>query len=308
MPIFDIFSLRKKRATQAGASDVYQYDELPEALRVQVAHMWDDAFTAAYRGDLPERTIFRVVHDLLCREYGRFQLTDNILARNSYTLQCRAFLLAAPTAEALDVIEATFRIPWLDAQRDMLPFHLRDGHFEELVDELNSRFREAGVGYQFESGEIVRVDSKLVHAEVVKPALALLLAEGFEGADAEFRNAFEHYRHGRHKEALVDALKSFESTMKTICKRKKWEHPEGATASKLIATIFEKGLIHQSLQTHFSGLRQTLEAGVPTVRNKLGGHGQGEAPVEVPGYLAAYALHLTATNLVMLLEAFKASR
>ncbi|WP_372338349.1 DUF7014 domain-containing protein [Corallococcus llansteffanensis] len=38
----------------------------------------------------------------------------------------------------------------------------------------------------------------------------------------------------------------------------------------------------------------------------MGGHGQGDAPTDVPGYLVAYALHLTAANIVMLGEAFKA--
>ena len=61
-----------------------------------------------------------------------------------------------------------------------------------------------------------------------------------------------------------------------------------------------------SLASHFSGLRSVLESGLPTVRNKQGGHGQGENPVVIPSYLAAYALHLAASNIVMLLEAHKA--
>ncbi|MGO9264340.1 MAG: DUF7014 domain-containing protein [Candidatus Binataceae bacterium] len=42
------------------------------------------------------------------------------------------------------------------------------------------------------------------------------------------------------------------------------------------------------------------------LRNKIGAHGQGGQVRSVPPHLAAYALHLVATNIVMLGEAFKA--
>jgi hypothetical protein len=54
-------------------------------------------------------------------------------------------------------------------------------------------------------------------------------------------------------------------------------------------------------------LRSTLESGVPTARNKLGGHGQGTEVVEVPEHIVSYALHLTASAIVFLAEAEKAS-
>ncbi|NOJ80219.1 STM4504/CBY_0614 family protein [Myxococcus xanthus] len=308
MPIYDIFSRREKRAKKAGASDVYQYDTLPREFRVQVIHMWEDAFGESYGPRTSEAAIYKPMNEMLCREYGRFRLSNTLAGQYSYKAACAEFLLNSDTAEALDIIELSFRFLWVELTKNNLLYQLKPETVQDLITELNERFRESCAGYQFESGIIVRIDSTHLHAEAVKPALTLLFEEKFEGADEEFRNGFEHYRHGRYKEALVDALKSFESTMKTICKRKGWDYPSGAPAKQLINVIFEKGLIHQSLQTHFSGLRQTLEAGVPTIRNKLGGHGQGEEPVEVPGYLASYALHLTATNIVMLVEAFKASR
>ncbi|NJL59598.1 MAG: hypothetical protein HC887_08105 [Desulfobacteraceae bacterium] len=45
---------------------------------------------------------------------------------------------------------------------------------DDAIDELNSRFKEHGVGYQYESGELIRVDSQFLHAEAVKPTLNLL--------------------------------------------------------------------------------------------------------------------------------------
>jgi hypothetical protein len=46
-----------------------------------------------------------------------------------------------------------------------------------------------------------------------------------------------------------------------------------------------------------------LESSVPTVRNRLGGHGQGTEVVKVPSHVVAYALHMTASTIVFLADA-----
>jgi hypothetical protein len=170
---------------------------------------------------------------------------------------------------------------------------------------LNLRFLEHGVGYRFDD-RIVRIDSELLHAETVKPALALLRAPEYAGAQAEFLAAHEHYRHGLTKEALNECLKAIESVMKAICAKRGWKHDPNATSKTLIQVLFDNGLIPLFWAQHFSALRSTLEAGVPTVRNKLGGHGQGTQVVHVPAHLVAYVLHLTASSIVFLAAAEKA--
>lgn len=67
-----------------------------------------------------------------------------------------------------------------------------------------------------------------------------------------------------------------------------------------------KGLIPKELQSHFESLIKAMEAGLPPIRHNFGGHGQGATPRDVPGHLAAYALHLTGANIVLLIEADKA--
>ena len=42
---------------------------------------------------------------------------------------------------------------------------------KDSIDELNYRFREGGVGYEFANGETIRINSQFVHTEVVKRAL-----------------------------------------------------------------------------------------------------------------------------------------
>ena len=43
MPVYDLYSKRKKRAEMAGQPDVYKYDSLPQSLRIQITKIWDDA-------------------------------------------------------------------------------------------------------------------------------------------------------------------------------------------------------------------------------------------------------------------------
>ena len=71
-------------------------------------------------------------------------------------------------------------------------------------------------------------------------------------------------------------------------------------ASDLVKAILEHKLVPDFWQTHFGGLRSMLESGIPTIRNRLGGHGQGAEPTEVPNDLVAYTLHMTGAAIVLL--------
>ena len=306
MPVFDTYSKRKRRQESQGKQELYRYD-LPAPLRHQVIHIWSTAIGAFHgrQNDL-STTIWKTIHDLTARELGlpylgqySFQDIDD---------QCKYFLLMAETDNALDLIELSFRI--IDrAVRQYEEYQRRSTGItqgpDDAIDELNQRFREHAVGYQYLEGKIVRIDSLYLHDQVTLPALQLLHESGFQGVSEEFLRAHEHYRNGRNKEAIAEALKAFESTMKAICARRGWQHPKNAAASKLIDTCLQKGLIPSELASHFAGIRATLESGLPTVRNLTpgAGHGQGAAPVVVPDYLAAYALHLAATNITLLIQA-----
>lgn len=302
MGIFDLFSKRQRRA-RGEVPDVYVYDELPQPLRVQIVHIIQDAFGVDhYRYHYAEKA-YEFVKQTLCREYGLFELVK--YPKTDAESVINFFLNEGSTERALDVVELSFQI---------INTHIPDNHnyrqntdrkleAEEAISELNERFKEHGVGYQFESNELIRLDSDFLHAEAVKPALMVLRGDGFKGANEEFLLAHEHYRHGRHKECLVDALKAFESTMKAICKMRGWVSQPNDTARALIGTCLTNGLIPPYLESQMGSLRSLLESGIPTVRNKFGGHGQGTDPVVVQEYLARYALNLTATSILFLVEA-----
>jgi len=151
----------------------------------------------------------------------------------------------------------------------------------------------------------VKADSEYLHSEVIKPALTLLADKRYTGAQKEFLNAHQHYRKGENEQAISEVLKAFESTMKSICAKRKWVHKDTDTAKQLLDVCVREGLIPAALQSEFSALRSVLESGIPTIRNKQGGHGAGVAPRHVPSYLAAYALQLAAASIVFLAAAEK---
>lgn len=302
MGVFDLFSKRQRR-TRGEVPDVYVYDNLPHTLRVQIVHIVRDAFGVDHYDSQNAEKAYEFVKQTLCREYGVFELIEHPTS-NMHSI-FNFFLQEASVERALDVVELCFKV---------INAFIADSHNyryntdrkiepEDAVAELNERFKENGVGYQFESNELIRIDSEFLHAEAVKPTLTVLRGTDFKGANEEFLLAHEHYRHGRHKECLVDSLKAFESTMKTICKLRGWTTQPGDTAKALIGTCFSNGLLPPYLESQFSSLRSLLESGVPTVRNKNGGHGQGVEPVAVPEYVARYALNLTATSILFLVEA-----
>jgi hypothetical protein len=315
MAINDLYSKRKKLAERGNQPEVYQYTDLPVEFRRQVILIWSDAIGSYCAEQFNDEEAFigslwREIHDSFAKELGLFYLSE---LRNPFE-QCQSFLLNenTPVDNLLDLIEFTFR--YIDEDiRELLqdPQYSRQLNVPQLPDnaisELNHRFREHEIGYQYNNGQIIRVNSGFIHAEVVVPALSLLSSQNFKGAEQEFRSAHEHYRKKKYKEATSDALKAFESTMKIICNECGWSFSKG-TASDLIKVVLDNELIPNYLQTHLLGLQSILASGVPTVRNKTSGHGQGSQVIPVPEYLAAYVLHLTASNIVLLVEAYKAKQ
>lgn len=308
MGIFDLFSKRQKRLS-GDVPDVYTYDTILRPFRVQIVHIWHDTIgnpNEYHDHYLGVYDAYKFIVKTLCREYGVFRLTGaNEYGNRDYLSELANFILQeeTETEQVLDAIELSFRvIDRFTRKYEYLRRPRASEIAEEAIEELNSRFQEHAIGFQFTDGEIIRVDSKLIHLQVVKPALALLHDKKYAGAQAEFLKAHEHYRHGNAREALTECLKALESIMKAICDKRKWQYPSNAVCSTLIQCCFDNGLIPVFWTQQFSALRSTLESGVPTARNKLGGHGQGSSIVSVPQHLVAYVLHMTASAIVFLAE------
>jgi len=304
MTIADLFS-KRQRKIRPEAPPVHQYTQTPRPLRVQIAHILRDLLGHRVTYDLNGcLETFGEIEQTLCREYGLCILPTKPTDLNT-TPDVRVidFLLHEEDQEkVLDVVEVSFRLLTRLRSSPEWQSRIPQEKFDRAVNELNARLREYGIGYQYENGEMVRFESQFIHAEVVKPALKLLGAEEYAEADAEFRKALEHYRKGETKECLDECLKTFESTMRTICKKRKWAFKSKDTAKELMEVCLKNGLTPPLIHAHIRGVRATLARGIPSIRDMLPGHGQEVQLRDVPPHYASYMLHLTAATIQFFIE------
>lgn len=303
MSDYEPYSLRQRRAVRAGQPVVYRYDFIPDQMRAQAFHAISKAlgprhvqkvesyyWIAAERAIMEERGLFESIAS------GHFA-KDRVM---------RYFQAVETTEHFLDAVELSVRVV-----QDQLPQNKsyketsKEKDVREAVAELNRRFGQHDLGYAFTGwpGIITRVDSQYIHAEVVESAIRQLSAAGWDGPLDEFLEAHRHYRRGNNKGAMNEALKAFESTMKAILQARRCNYQENWQAKNLIQALFDNQLLPSSLESYFGGIRSVLQSGVPTLRNRQSGHGQGPEVSEVPDYMAAFTLHLTASNIVFLLSA-----
>ena len=310
--LLNLYSYRKKVA-EGETLDVFIYDELPESLRIQIIHIWREAIGRyiarsgiSYSGEFGNSDAWEFIHVEFAKERGVF----NLGGERNIDSRCENYFVNCKSVEvALDLVEITFS--YIDkVARNFSSTERRTRGIKvtasDAIKELNERFRRAGVGYRFENGKIFRIDSELIHSEIVKPALQYLHTPGFEGPCDEFMSAYAHYRAGQIKDAITDANNAFESTLKTICDQRSWQYSRGSRSSELLTVVRDNGLLPDYLDNSFNQLLATLKSGLPKVRNEEGAHGQGATPRETPDYVAAYALHLLAAKILFLIEAHRA--
>jgi hypothetical protein len=309
---YELYSRRKKAAERAGQPVELRYDALPNFLRKQIAMTWDSGIGCYYPGykfvdDPPPcaNEYWRLMYDMMNNLSEPFH--QYIVADNPYQT-CTAFLLThADVDECLDIIEISCRI--LAGIADVRGEREDRGATVSALNALeriNDCFTREGVGYQFSKGSIVRIDSALIHAEVVQPALGLLVGDIFKEANSDFMDALRHYRHGDFKDTVTAANRAFESTLKAICHVRSWEYRPGDRASELIIAVHKNGLFAGQPVLGVETYVSMMKMGLPGVANNFGRHGRDPEANPVPDFIAAYALHLMAANILMLMNAHKA--
>ena len=284
--VYTTFS-KRQRAEQQVSEEIYIYDEIPTALRIQIIHIWFNSIgskeeNCALVGERV-RSSYECLVQIIREELGVFILPPSTKYSQNTALEelIDYFLKENEVERVLDVIELSFQ--YIDNFiRDFNYQGKRDSNeiTERAINDVNIRFKEHSIGYRFDSRRLIRIDSEFLHVKVVKPALKLLSNPEYAGAQDEFLKACDHYKSGRKKEVLGACFSAFESMMKLIC--------------------IQNRLIPLFLQSKSESLQSLLESGIPTIGNKLGRHGQGAQIVEVPDYIAAYALHETASTLILL--------
>lgn len=289
--------------------DNFQYDNIPDKLKVQIYHIWNDFFVQKCLSIDFRREVIQHIHDTLLKETGKKALYFNGIYNDKNPARQieKYFDEQTDTDAILDVIHIMFffieEAQIAAVEHD--PYIRIPYSADEAINDLNTRFKENGVGYQFTNGKIIRLDNELLHQETVITSLQLLSDTDYLNANDEYIKAHEHYRFKRNQECLNECLKAFESTMKIICTKNNWVYKETDTAKPLINLLLTKNFMPSYNESYLSALRQLLESNIPTIRNKNSGHGAGIKKVNVPDHLANFILYVTGATIKLLVDTQK---
>lgn len=170
LAIISLYS-KRKRAKDRPVDDVFNYEEIPKTLRVQIIQKFEEASRQYSPYGSPADT-FTISPDLLQElvkvlraEYGMRTIGGDKYHRD-YLSELDSFIAISETDHFLDCVELYCKIVENDNSIDRKTKEL-------LINEVNHRFLEAGLGYEFDR-EIIKIDSKLVHSGAVKPVIKLL--------------------------------------------------------------------------------------------------------------------------------------
>lgn len=305
---YNPYSVRQQLEARSQRPQIVSLDTLPAEMRAQAVHalsnlMGNDASSPG------SRARWGALRQALLEEHGLLSLRGGIFARDQVI---DYFVKLSSVDKALDVIELAIRQAQLTS--GTMPGSPDKRREEELIDitikTLNRRFDLHELGFRIVGRpcQIVRADSQYAYSEMLVPAVRLLHDSEFDGALSEFMSANAAFRRGENKVAINVAFKSFESTLKTVCDRMGWTRETHWTASRLISTVIDRGLLPINLQSQIGSFRSIMESGVPAIRNSTSGHGQGEEVTEVADALASYALHLTAANIIFVVSRYHEAR
>lgn len=305
-----LYSDGRKEIEESGKKDYYIYDEFPGEFRNKLVYLvedtlqpWVESMRRSLRGishrklSAADTKPHRVTEDLILRKYGYDNLPGDTLAD---------YIHQADTDHLLDLIELFFAASEQSIDRTRSTAAEKDEAIKNAKERLNTILEEHRIGYEFVEGQMIRKDSEYLHREVVKEAINLMYVEGFDGALAEFTRAIELSREEKKEswaDALTNANKAFESTMKAICDKHRIPYQKDKdTAKDLIQKMYDSGFLMPYLQNFTDQLRIMMTSGLPTIRSREGAHGHGLKPKDIQRSYVQFALHLAGTFIVFLIQ------
>lgn len=194
------------------------------------------------------------------------------------------FVMGAYPAQVFDVVEMFTHGP-LDRPQDFRT-------------EINQAFQDEKCPWLLCDSSFVQIDSQFLEVHVLQRTYELLTAARFDGALQEFVEARNDLAAGDFKGAIHNAGKAFESALKAIDNR------HDGNAKVLIDGLRTTSIYHGFPPALVSGFGDQVLMSLPTIRNRVGGHGQGSTVVEVPKSLGELSIHLAAVFIFFLVSRY----
>jgi hypothetical protein len=144
--------------------------------------------------------------------------------------------------------------------------------FYAQTEELNERFRRAGVPLNYHNGFIQFVQDQLVESEIARPFWRLVSEPKWSNVDIDMKEALD-LRDSSGKDPALFAGKALESTIKIISSEKGWTRGTERGAAQYVDNLMKKD--HGFLEV-WEG--EMLKDYFSKVRNPIG-HGPGSQPM-----------------------------
>lgn len=304
--------------------DVYVYDEISEKAKIQIYHTVQRLLPRPIF-DMQSMNMFQSVLNELTFKYGVIN-DSNIINKPFIQLFREANLSEAESKVFFLMIKASKSeyLVTLDLI-ELISRHISIFYDKEVSDNINESFNEVfrnnGIGYELINGTLISKDNEVMHSEIVKPSLQYLSQAEYEGANEELLQAFADFKENQFKNAIINANKAFESTLKIIIAKNKWQpikfiprskrkpnaelqktDLQKAVASDLIETLTQNIKVESFHKNALIGLSSSLQS-LASLRNTVG-HGQGAVINEVDIRRCEFAIHTAATNILFLIRTY----
>ncbi len=165
-----------------------------------------------------------------------------------------------------------------------------------MQEDINAVLLEENSPWIMSGGQMFMIDNRFLDS-LKEQALSLMQNEGYWGAYNEINEARSYLMAGSIDVAIHKANCAFESTLKSILGLR-----EG-TAQELMTMLAKETDILENVPESVKKVvvKNTL-SGLPALRHKIGGHGQGEKPVAAPYAYGELAINLAATYIKFLID------
>lgn len=274
--------LFSKRFKKALAVNKIPYPSFKRNLRKRLAMICHDhSEVSFYNSPDTEVAAFMALKKAYGMETLRVQ--DEMTDQGKNATSFEDFLVFAYPQHVLDALEAFYRL-------------LSDEYKHPFLVEINAVLTEENSSWRMSDERMYLVDSRFLEALKNQIEDEMKQAEFF-GAHEEFNDALSNLLSGDIDDAIHKANCAFESALKSLL-----EQSEGA-ADDLLKYLRNKtdllGAVSEKVQ---SAITSKVLLGLPVLRNKIGGHGQGPKPIDVPRAYGDLAINLAATYIKFLLD------
>lgn len=177
-------------------------------------------------------------------------------------------------------------------------FELSSNSKLQFQQDVNGVFEDESINWRMADGYIFKMDPSMLIGKITVKASELLKSHGFEGAIEEYKESLSDFTAEDYKGAIHNACKSMESVLKVIL------NCQSGNAAKLLKDLPDTGIFNDIPDSIAQSFGQSVFMALPFLRNRLGGHGQGDEVVSVSREYAELAIHIAGSFTHFLIQRY----